>query len=205
MRLTTYLVLLAALVALPAARIGGLIGGHDPSVAATVARATPTLPTVPPTPPAPPAPAATPTTEPPPVAPVTYVPTVGYVPSLVWTTADVRPSGVEVYNDPTASTPTMLVTGQTEFGTPRVLPVIGQQGTWLEVRLPVRPNNAAGWIKSSDVAVGAVADKILVSLTDRELSWYHGQTLDLQTTVGIGSPSSPTPPGEYYITDVLPS
>jgi len=44
-----------------------------------------------------------------------------------------------------------------------------------------------------------------VSLVDRQLWWYHGQTLELQTRVGIGSANSPTPPGEYYITDVLPS
>ena len=86
-----------------------------------------------------------------------------------------------------------------------MLPVIAQQGTWLEVRLPVRPNNAVGWIQTGAVALSSVGDEIFVSLTSHRLQWYHGQTLVLQTSVAVGSPDSPTPPGEYYITDVLPS
>jgi hypothetical protein len=127
------------------------------------------------------------------------------VPTVVYTVANVRPSGVDVYGDPSATQSTLRVTGVTEFGTPRVLPVIGQRSSWLEVRLPVRPNNAVGWIKASDVDLSAVGDEIFVSLAARELEWFHGATLVLNTAAGIGAPNSPTPPGEYYVSDVLGS
>jgi hypothetical protein len=204
MRLTTYVVLLAALVAVPAARVGGLLGG-GPAIHATPAAAQPLRRDAAP-PAATPIPTTVPSTTTPTVAPPpNFLPTVNLVPTLVWTTADVHPSGVEVYSNPTDAVPSLDVSGFTEFNTPRVLPVIGQQAGWLEVRLPVRPNNDVGWIRSADVTLSAVSDKILVSLVDRQLTWYHGQTLELQTTVGIGSVNSPTPAGEYYITDVLPS
>ena len=208
-RVSTLVVVLAALLALPGARLAGLIGGSTSTSAAITTRAPgragrppattrarasagPTLPTAPPT------------TAPTPV-PAAVVPTVRYIPSLDWTVADLPPSGVDVYADPTAPEPSLQVSGDTEFGNPRVLPVIGQQPGWLEVRLPVRPNNAVGWIQANAVTLSTVGDQIFVSLATRQLQWYHGQTLVLQTSVAIGAPASPTPPGEYYITDVLPS
>jgi len=206
-RVSTLVVVLAALLALPAARLSGLIGGPAaPSSVRIAAHSRPsaspdpplaTLPTA--AAPGPAAPAATGS------APTAASPAVRFLPTVVWTVATLSPNGVEVYADPAASEPTLQLSGQTEFGTVRVLPVIGQQGGWLEVRLPVRPNDAVGWIQASAVTLSAVSDQIFVSLASRQLQWYRGQTLELQTSVAIGSPASPTPPGEYYITDVLAS
>lgn len=209
-RVSTLVVVLAAVLALPAARLAGLIGGSAPTESRTIAAATvpgrrpavrkvkqsasKTLPTVAPPTTAPAAPSAAPP-----------VPTVRYTPSLDWTVADLPSSGVEVYASPTATEPSLEVSGDTEFGNTRVLPVIGEQFGWLEVRLPVRPNNAVGWIQAGAVTLSTVEDQIFVSLESHLLQWYHGQTLVLQTPVAIGAPSSPTPAGEYYITDVLAS
>jgi lipoprotein-anchoring transpeptidase ErfK/SrfK len=199
-RLRTLLLILAALVALPAARLTGLI----PAAAAPrkVAVAPPGAAA---RPPARPLPSTIPSTVPAVTTPTTRPPTVEYVPTVVWTVARVRSTGVDVYGDPTSPEAALHVTGQTEFGTPRVLPVIGQQDGWFEVRLPVRPNNAVGWVRTADVDQGAVADRIYVSLANRNLQWVHGQTPVLQTTVGLGSLGNPTPPGEYYVTDIIPS
>jgi hypothetical protein len=136
---------------------------------------------------------------------VAKLPPVQYVPTVVWTVARVRPSGVDIYRDPASPDIALHVSGETEFGTPRVLPVIAQRGLWWEVRVPVRPNNAVGWIRVFDIDHSAVGDRIYVSLADRELRWVHGQSLVLQTRVGLGSASNPTPPGEYYVTDVIAS
>jgi len=204
-RLSTLVVILAALAVVPAARLSGLIGGPAAAPRVGTAARSP-LPTTPPAtgPLAQGGGAASPTTEPAPV-PAPATPTVRFLPTLSWTVADLAPGGVAVYSDPSASQPTLQVPGQTEFGNPRVLPVIAQQGTWLEVRLPVRPNNAVGWVQASAVTLSSVGDEIFVSLASHQLQWYRGQTLVLQTSVAVGSPASPTPPGEYYITDVLPS
>jgi lipoprotein-anchoring transpeptidase ErfK/SrfK len=191
--------LLAAVAALPAARLTGLL----PAAAAPrrVASAAPRAAR-----PAPPAlPATVPSTAAPLTTPTTKAPTVEYVPTVVWTVATVRSTGVDVYGDPSSADVALHLTGQTEFGTARVLPVIGQQDGWFEVRLPVRPNNAAGWVRTTDVDQGSVGDRIYVSLANRSLEWLHGQTPVLQTSVGLGSLGNPTPPGEYYVTDIVPS
>lgn len=207
MRLTTLLAILAAIVAVPAARLSGLIGASAapaanvaaaartparPAQVATNAPLPTTIPTLPATTPAAPQPAV-------------VSPTVRFVPTVVYTVARVRSSGIDVFGSPSATQSTLHVAGITEFGTPRVLPVIGQRDGWLEIRVPVRPNNATGWIKSADVDLSAVGDEIFVSLATRELEWFHGATLVMQTSAGIGAPTSPTPPGEYYVTDILSS
>jgi lipoprotein-anchoring transpeptidase ErfK/SrfK len=212
---TTLCLVLAGLIALPAARIGGLIGGgSSPAVASAARPSTGTTPTTraaagtPTTAPAPPPPATTPTTQPP-AKPPTFVtpaaaPSVHFVPTVLLTAAHLRPDGVDVYSDPTAPIATLHLSAQTEFGTPRVLPTIAQRDTWLEVRLPVRPNNAVGWVRSDAVDVGTVADQLVVDLASNQLQWYHDAHLVLQTAVATGSPASPTPPAEYYVTDVIP-
>jgi len=197
-RLRTLLILLAAIAALPAARLTGLIpaAAAPRRVAAAPSRAAAPAATLPST---------VPSTAPPATTPTTRAPTVAFVPSVAWTVAQVRSTGVDVYADPTSTDVSLHVTAQTEFGTPRVLPVIGQQAGWFEVRLPVRPNTAVGWVRTTDVDQGSVGDRIYVSLANRTLRWDHGQTPVLQTTVGLGSLGNPTPPGEYYITDIIPS
>jgi len=55
------------------------------------------------------------------------------------------------------------------------------------------------------VYVSSVPDRIVVSLANRTLRWFHDGVAALEATVGVGSPQDPTPPAEYYVTDVLPS
>jgi hypothetical protein len=91
----------------------------------------------------------------------------------------------------------------TEWGTPRVLPVLEQNGDWLKVLLPVRPNNAVGWIRADSVDLTMLTDEIHVSLANRVLELHHETTTEVTSPVAIGAPASPTPPGIYYVTDII--
>jgi lipoprotein-anchoring transpeptidase ErfK/SrfK len=63
----------------------------------------------------------------------------------------------------------------------------------------MRPNGVVGYVRPSDVAVSEVNTRISVDLSRRELTFYrHGRRV-LTTPVAIGSPSSPTPIGRYYV------
>jgi lipoprotein-anchoring transpeptidase ErfK/SrfK len=92
----------------------------------------------------------------------------------------------------------------TEFKNSRVLPVQQQGGDWLRVQLPTRPNGAEGWIRSKDATLDAVTDRVVVDLGERTLTWTRGGAVQLVATVAIGAPSSPTPTGTFFVTDVLP-
>ena len=79
-----------------------------------------------------------------------------------------------------------------------------QGGGWLRVQLPTRPNGSQGWIRARDASLGVVDDRVVVDLASRTLIWSRGGVVQLQATVGVGGPSSPTPTGVFFVTDVLP-
>lgn len=54
-----------------------------------------------------------------------------------------------------------------------------------------------------DVDVTQTTDAVHVSLRDRTLRWTRGPDLILETPVAVGAPSSPTPPGTYFMTDAI--
>ena len=113
----------------------------------------------------------------------------------------VRTAGV--YDQPGSTRATLAVAATTEFGTPRVLPVVQQGGDWLLVQLPTRPNGATGWIRASDAVLDTRADHVDVDLATRTLVWTRGGVVQLSAPVAIGAPASPTPPGAFFVTDVL--
>jgi hypothetical protein len=127
------------------------------------------------------------------------------VPSVAWQLAHVRAAGVQVYPSPDAATPVLALDDHTEWGTPRVLPVLAQSGDWLQILLPVRPNNAVGWIRADSVDLTVLNDEIHVSLVNRVLELHHATDTEMIETVAVGAPASPTPPGIYYVTDIMPT
>jgi lipoprotein-anchoring transpeptidase ErfK/SrfK len=109
-----------------------------------------------------------------------------------------------VYANPGDAHATSALLGVTEFGNPRVLPVTQQSGTWLRVQLPTRPNGSQGWILARDASVSTVDDRVDVDLSTRTLTWSHSGVVRVQAVVGVGAPNSPTPTGNFFVTDVLP-
>jgi hypothetical protein len=71
--------------------------------------------------------------------------------------------------------------------------------SWYRVKLPMRPNGSVGYVRSHDVAVTRVNTRVAVDLSRRELSFYRRGRRVLTTPVAVGSPSSPTPIGRYYV------
>src|SRR6478609_9149576 len=66
---------------------------------------------------------------------------------------------VAVYASPDANAqPTTTLSAQTEYTLPRSFLVFDQYQDWLHVYLPIRPNDATGWIKASDVTVSKPLD-----------------------------------------------
>ena len=75
---------------------------------------------------------------------------------------------------------------------------------WLRVLLPIRPNEAAGWVRKDDVAVRRVDQRIVVDLSDRSLRYYRDGELVDRFAVGIGRPETPTATGTFYIWAQVP-
>ena len=70
---------------------------------------------------------------------------------------------------------------------------------WVEVRLPWRPNDAIGWVDTSQVILRPTTWRIVVSTAERSLSVYRGGSLVRRVQVVVGAPSTPTPVGLFSI------
>ncbi|MBV8559990.1 MAG: L,D-transpeptidase [Acidimicrobiia bacterium] len=120
--------------------------------------------------------------------------------------AEVKPEvgSIGVYDSPDAPAPKMQLANPTTDGVVRVFLVENGQGTdWLNVALPVRPNGSTGWIHSADVELKETYWRIRVELGARRITVWNGADMVHTEPVGVGAAASPTPPGEYYITEAL--
>ena len=120
--------------------------------------------------------------------------------------ATVKPElhSIAVFDAPDAPTSKVQLSNPNTEGIARVFLVEQGQGTpWLKVSLPVRPNGSTGWIKSDDVTLTDTYWKMLVQLSARRITVWNGADVVHTEPVGVGAAASPTPPGEYYVTEAL--
>ena len=95
---------------------------------------------------------------------------------------------------------------KTEFGSPQYLSPTGEKrGAWLAVRHPSLRENV-GWMHAANRSVRwhPRTVRLDVNLARRELLVFVGNgAVDQRFEIAIGAPETPTPPGEYYVTDKL--
>jgi lipoprotein-anchoring transpeptidase ErfK/SrfK len=77
-------------------------------------------------------------------------------------------------------------------------------GCWLLVRLPWRPNDAAGWVSSAAVQLQANTWRIAVSTQHRTLTLFRAGRAVRKLSVVVGKPSTPTPEGLFAIAWPVP-
>lgn len=74
-----------------------------------------------------------------------------------------------------------------------VLPVLGQQGSWLKVRLPGRPNSHTGWISSDGTTSETTRWHLVVTTSHPRVLVYRDGHLVKVFPAIVGAPSTPTP------------
>ena len=75
-------------------------------------------------------------------------------------------------------------------------------GLWVQIRLPVLPNNLTGWVPRR--ALGGyhiVHTHLVVDLERLNASLLNDGRKVFSAQIGIGKPDSPTPTGEFYVRD----
>jgi lipoprotein-anchoring transpeptidase ErfK/SrfK len=70
---------------------------------------------------------------------------------------------------------------------------------WLQVRLPWRPNTAAGWVNANLVVVEKTKWRIDVSTSRRTLTLFKAGRSVRTVSVVVGKPSTPTPTGLFAV------
>jgi hypothetical protein len=108
-----------------------------------------------------------------------------------------------VFARPGDPAPAQVLPATTEFGSARALLIDGDDGGWLRVLLPTRPNGSTGWIRRADVELRQVDEAIEVDLSTRTLRLLVDDRVVVTAPVAIGTPENPTPAGRFYVVDKL--
>ena len=113
------------------------------------------------------------------------------------------PAQVQVYASAAETDPTTLLDNPNENGAPLVFLVKEDQGEWLEVYLPIRPNGSTGFVRAADVTVADNPYTVDVKLAEHRLIVTKGDEVIADEAIGVGTESTPTPGGIYYIKELL--
>jgi lipoprotein-anchoring transpeptidase ErfK/SrfK len=90
-----------------------------------------------------------------------------------------------------------------ELGTPRVFLVRAAWHNWLRVYLPTRPNGSFGWVRRRVVRTYTNQYRLVIRLRRHQLQLWKGERLAAKYPVAVGTSSTPTPRGLYYIVELL--
>lgn len=74
---------------------------------------------------------------------------------------------------------------------------------WYRVQLPIKPNGSTGFVRARDLEVQTVDARIVVDVSARKLTLFRKGRPTMTATVAVGSPSTPTPVGRYYVNQRL--
>jgi hypothetical protein len=119
--------------------------------------------------------------------------------------ATVRPGHRIALRDGPAGRVISRLGDRTEFGSIRVMWIQQVKGDWLAVHVPELPDGQLGWIRDDRFALDLSQTHfwITAAVSRRELELHYGNRLLARMPVSVGSSGSPTPLGDYSVTDGL--
>ena len=91
----------------------------------------------------------------------------------------------------------------TKVGAPRVVLVVAETDEWLQVLLPLRPNNSLGWVQRRDVDLSVVSLRVEIDRAAHRLRVFDGDVVVIDEPVAVGRPNTPTPAGQFFTTELL--
>jgi lipoprotein-anchoring transpeptidase ErfK/SrfK len=97
------------------------------------------------------------------------------------------------------------VGAHTEFGSMRVLWIERRKGNWFGAPVPELPDGRLGWFRNDPRALALSQTRfwITADVSTERLELHYGDRVLDSFPVSVGTPSSPTPLGDYAVTDGL--
>lgn len=74
---------------------------------------------------------------------------------------------------------------------------------WYRVQVPRKPNGRMAFVRARALRLETVATRIVVEVSRRRLTLYRNARPVLVARVAVGSPSTPTPTGRFYVNQRL--
>ena len=110
---------------------------------------------------------------------------------------------VAVYRSPRAKHPGLVLRRHDRNGTQRAFLVRETWRDWVHVYLPTRPNGSLGWVRQRAVRMYSNRYRLVVRLRAHRLQLWRKRHLLATYPVAVGTPSTPTPRGLFYIVELL--
>jgi lipoprotein-anchoring transpeptidase ErfK/SrfK len=113
--------------------------------------------------------------------------------------------GIAAHRSPGSSSPPVGVVSSTSkyYGVPITIWVqaTNAAGTWGKVELPYVWPRTDGWIRLAGLSRARTDVVVSVDLSEHSVRVYRSGRLRYRVPAATGAPSSPTPPGDYVVTD----
>lgn len=122
-----------------------------------------------------------------------------------WTTWATAHSRASIRRQPSPRAPAIAnLHSYTEDGFPEVYELLragrGRSSGWVELRVPGRPNGHVGWAPRAALGAFHVSrDELVIDRARLRLTLYRDGRRVFEAPVGIGKPSTPTPPGHFWV------
>jgi lipoprotein-anchoring transpeptidase ErfK/SrfK len=95
------------------------------------------------------------------------------------------------------------VGARTEFGSPQTLALVAGRGDWAAVLSSELENSQVGWARVRQLQLVESPLVLDVDLSARRLRVHDLDGVVRRISIAIGAPETPTPPGDFYVTDKL--
>jgi hypothetical protein len=115
----------------------------------------------------------------------------------------VRVRRIAIYKSPRAKNPLLRLAKRDGRGTQRAFLVRRAWRDWVQVYLPTRPNGSLGWVKRHAVRMYTNEYRLVVRLRSHKLHLWRGHDLIATYPVAVGTRSTPTPRGVFYVVELL--
>jgi hypothetical protein len=119
-----------------------------------------------------------------------------------------RAAPIRTLPEPTAPT-VARVRRFTEDGFPEVYVVLRRWSspyghTWLDVRIPMRPNGRRGWVRASALdRLQLVRTRLAVDRRRLRATLYRSGRPIWRSRIGVGTSATPTPAGRFWVRELL--
>jgi len=98
---------------------------------------------------------------------------------------------------------------KTEMRSPEVYLMLSQQTDshgrlWVKIRLPGQPNGRTGWVRRATLGDSHITHTaLLVDKRKLKATLYRDGRPAWSAPIGIGTPSTPTPNGRFYVRELI--
>lgn len=96
--------------------------------------------------------------------------------------------------------------GSRYYGTPHVAWAVevSEDGRFARVPVPYAGGRATGWLRIRGLETSSTRVSVVADLSRRRIVVRRGDRVLFRAPAATGAPSSPTPPGRYFVTDRVP-